>query len=388
MRITGPLITKRQVDDFIVVIKSIDLSNRRKSYYRAKSIEILNSVSLPLPSETFLNYSSVSTLSLVTRGVHQYLLEDNYMTLKQRDAVSEAIKNSPLPSYRYDTNSYRLRTFGSDGQYPSANFERADAKYKVINGVPFLFTKNNYQAEERSIGGGVENTVLSRREVKMLSSLMCVNGLIATFSLRDSMSNSNVLNIPEEYLSDVKDGEIVEFMIEYWCIVRGGPPNSKGVFNFTPSDWAEREISLFYRNFRVSDLLLLRTCFLLIKASSMVENRNYFEDAISSIFVGLEGVMMIMQRDDGEPYGGIRRAYQKAKFESLFNDNGQTYDFVMEEVFAYGEKRAALVHPQAGTDWGWVPPVVGEDYYDYRQILRSLLYNSVTGSFYDPYQYR
>lgn len=388
MRITGPLITKRQVDSFISTIESINLANSRKSYYKNKLVEVLNSVSLPLPSQAFLDYASQSTLSLVVRGVQQHLLEDNYMTLKQRDAVSEAIKKSSLPIYRYDANSYRLRTFGSDGQYPSADFERAEAKYKVVKGVPFLFTKNNYQAEERSIGGGSENTVLSRREVKILSSLMCVNGLITTFSLHDDMNNSNVLNIAQGYLSDVRDDEIVEFMLEYWSIVRGGSPKLSNIFNFTPSNWAEREIASFYRKFKINDLLLLRTCFLLIKASSMVENRNYFEDAISSIFVGLEGVMMVMQRDDGEPYGGIRRTYQKQKFESLFNDNGQTYDFVMEEVFAYGEKRAALVHPQAGTDWGWVPPIYGEDYYDYRQILRCLIYNAVTGILYDPYQYR
>ena len=388
MRITGPLITQYQVDCFIKVVSSIDVSKNRKSYYRSQIIEVLNSIEMPLPSEGFLKYSSPKILSLIVKGVHSYLIQGNYMTLKQRDAVSETVKRSSLPLYRHDTDYFRLRTFAQDGRYPNTGFERSDAKYKVVNGIPFLFTKNNYQTEERSIGGGVENTVLSRREVKILSSLMCVNGLIVMFSLRDDMRHSNVLNIPEGYLSDVEDTEIIEFMIEYWSIIGAGIPNSNGSFDFTASDWAEKEIALFYRKFKISDLLLLRTCFLLIKASSMVENRNYFEDAISSIFVGLEGVMMIMQRNDGEPYGAIKRVYQKAKFESLFNDSGQTYDFVMEEVFDYGEKRAALVHPQAGTDWSWVPPIMGEDYSDYRQILRSLIYNSVTGTFYDPFEYK
>ncbi len=387
MRIKGPFIIKRQVDAFIHIVETINLLKDRKTYHKTKIVDILNSVALPLPSKTFLDYASATTLSLVVRGVQQYLLKDNYLTLKQRDALSHAISKSPLPAYSYGTNFYRLRTFGLEGQYPSANFERSDAKYKVINGVPFVFTKNNSQAEEKSIGGGVENAVLSRREVKMLSSLMCVNGLITTFSLQDNKINSSVLDIPEGYLLGVKDHEIVEFMLEYWNILRGGLPSSGSSFEFTPSNWAEQDIALFYRKFKISDLLLLRTCFLLIKASSMVDNHNYFEDAISSIFVGLEGVMIIMQRDDGEPYSSIKRPYQKAKFETIFKDNGQTYDFVMEEVFAYGEKRAALVHPQAGTDWGWVPPIFGEDYYDYRQILRSLAYYSVTGRFYDPYQF-
>ena len=258
----------------------------------------------------------------------------------------------------------------------------------VINAQPFLLTKNINAAEERYEGGGAENMVLSRREVKLVASLMCVNGLIVKFSLLDDYDRSNILEIQSDLLNEIPEEKIANFLIEYLRVLGSSKLRSHHEYEYTPSSWATADIAQYYRSFRIDDLLLLRTSYLLIKASSMVLNINYFEDAVSNIFVGIEGALMMMQRNDGKKYESIDRAYQKTKFASLFNDNDQLYDFLFDEVFARGEKRAVLVHPQAGTDWGWIPFIVGEDYYDYRQILRSLLTYAVTGVAYNSYEHR
>lgn len=120
----------------------------------------------------------------------------------------------------------------------------------------------------------------------------------------------------------------------------------------------------------------------------MAGTPNYFEDAVSNIFISLEGVMTLLQRNASQQYDHIDKALQKKIYQDVFADGGENiYDFVIDEVFARGEKRAALMHPQAASTWGWVPFLMGEDYPEYRQILRCMIFFAVTGIRYDPYKY-
>lgn len=104
---------------------------------------------------------------------------------------------------------------------------------------------------------------------------------------------------------------------------------------------------------------------------------NYYEDAVSNIFIALEGALVILQRNGGIRYDRIIRKFHKEKFREIFTNADSAYDFVMDEVFEFGEKRASLVHPQAATDWTWIPYLSHEDYRDYRYILKLLIYYAI-----------
>ncbi len=388
MKFNGPYIAESKIDRYIKIVSGFNLKNKRKSYYRKCIEQVLNNFDLPIPSHDFMNYASNGVLELVLHGIYHELVNSQFVDRARMDLISNAHKMIGARPYSSSTATYRLRAFGESGIYPNAGFYRSGARYSVINGQPFVLTKNLNNPEERYIGGGSENSVLSRKEVKIITSLMCVNGLIAKFSLLDDYDQSNVIEIQADLLNDVPEEKMTSFIIEYLSAIGSSKLKRYPSYDFTPSGWAEDEIARFYRTYRIDDLLLLRTSYLLIKASSMALNINYFEDAVSNIFVGIEGVLMILQRNDSKRYDSIDYVYQKTKFTALFNDNDQLYDFLFEEVFARGEKRATLVHPQAGTDWGWVPPISGEDYHDYRQILRCLIHYVVTDILYDPNEYR
>lgn len=388
MKFNGPSIAESKIDRHIKIVSGFNLKNKRKSYYQKCIMQVLNNFDLPIPSHDFMDYVSNGVLELVLSGIYHELVNSQFVDRTRMDLISDVYKMIGARPYNSCSTTYRLRAFGEGGIYPNASFNRSGARYSVINGQPFILTKNSNTTEEHYIGGGSENSVLSRKEVKIIASLMCVNGLITKFSLLDDYNQSNVIEIQSDLLNDIPEDKMVSFIIEYLSAIGSSKLMRRPSYNLTPSGWAENEIARFYRTYRIDDLLLLRTSYLLIKASSMILNINYFEDAVSNIFVGIEGALMIIQRNDGKKYDSIDRVYQKTKFTALFNDNDQLYDFLFEEVFARGEKRATLVHPQAITGRGWIPPIYGEDYHDYRQILRCLIHYAVTDILYDPNEYR
>lgn len=387
MEFRGPRIAEYKIDRYIKIINSIDVYINRKVYYRENIIKILNSFDLPLPSETYLKHSSKILLKLTMDAIYSRLVNTQYITNDMSKKISDASARLDI-SFSASDYSYRLRAFSAGGIYPNESFIRHDASYMVVNNRPHMLTRNHNDAEVRARGGGDENSVLTRREVKLISSFMCVNGLIVKFSLIDDFDFSNVFDVNEGYLVNIPQSEIVEVIFEYAAIRRKSKFTDVASFEFTAVGDSMPDIAVFYRKFKIDDLLLLRTCYLLIKASSMAMTPNYFEDAVSNIFISLEGVMTLLQRNAGKPYEHIDRDLQKGIYEDIFQESSEgIYSFVIEEVFARGEKRAALMHPQAAATWGWVPFLMGGDYPEYRQILRCMIFFTVTGIRYDPYKY-
>lgn len=387
MDFRGPRIAENKVDSYLKIIGSIDMSINRSAYYRECITRVLNCFDLPLPSEIYLKHSSKILLKLTMNAIFSRLINTQYITndMSKRIAEASAKLNISVPSSNY---SYRLRAFSGGGIYPNESFTRHDAAYAIVNNRPHILTRNHDSAEEKASGGGVENSVLTRREVKLMSAFMCVNGLIVKFSLIDDFDFSNVFDVNEGYFADIPQSEITGVIFEYAAMRRKSRLIDASSFEFTSVGDHMTDVALFYKKFRMDDLLLLRTCYLLIKGSSMAMTPNYFEDAVSNIFISLEGVMTLLQRNAGRPYETIDREFLKVIYQDMFQDAGEgIYNFVIDEVFARGEKRAALMHPQAASTWGWVPFLMGEDYPEYRQILRCMVYYAVTGVRYDPFRY-
>jgi hypothetical protein len=387
MYFRGPGPAMLSVDKYIKVLQGIDTSQTKKSYYRGKIIDVMNCFGLPLPGEIYLSHSSRLLLALTLQGIFRKLVNSQYITHDMTKKMSEAAAklNIDVPKNAY---SYRLRALAPNGIYPNEELKYADANYLLEGGRPYLLTKNHVAAEEKASGGGDENSVLTRREVKIMSSFMCANGLIVKFSLEDDFDFSNVLDINAGYLAEVLKEDIPQVIFEYAAICNKQNSIEPNAFHFTVVGDAIDDIKIFYKNFRIDDLLLLRTCYLLIKASSMALTPNYFEDAVSNLFISLEGIMTLLQRNAGKRYESIDKEYQKTIYADIFGEGSESvYDFVMDEVFARGEKRASLVHPQAASEWGWIPFLMGGDYPEYRQILRCMIYYAVTDIRYDPYEY-
>ncbi len=238
MRFDGPYIVDSKIEQYIKIVSSLDLSNSRRSYYRNCIQDVLDIFGLPVPSHDFMDYASKNILELILNGILRELIGSRQVGNEKLELVSKAYKEIGTRPYNASSATYRLRTFGRGGIYPNSDFYRSGARYAVINGQPFLLTKNINSAEERYVGGGSENTVLSRKEVKLLASLMSVSGLIVKFSLLDDYDRSNILEAQVGLLDDIPEEKIANFLIEYLRVLGSSKLRGHVDYEFTPSNWA------------------------------------------------------------------------------------------------------------------------------------------------------
>lgn len=383
----GPKIAEDAISRFIAVLLSYTKTSQ-KSYHKKFITNALYAFGLPHPSETYFKYASKELSILTVHGLIDQLYRSPYVTNDMLKKVSQVRKDSGLTATGKSSGWYRFRTFEDNGIYPDRNFIKDKSAYLVIRGQPFIITLNSHKQEERSAGGYNENSVLTRNEVKLLSSLMCSQYWGTRFSLIDDIHSSRIIDISQSLLDHVDFIDLPTVLVDYAVLTGNSRFVTSEKFSFVGHDVAYHEAGKYFNGFKINDTLLLRTCFLQIKAASMYGSPNYYEDAVSNIFVSLEGAFVMLQRNDVIQYDRIIRSFHRKKFQNIFTKYADSiYDFVMEEVFDFGEKRASLVHPQAATDWTWVPNLSHEDYKDYRDILKQLIYYGVLNETQrDPYE--
>jgi hypothetical protein len=137
----------------------------------------------------------------------------------------------------------------------------------------------------------------------------------------------------------------------------------------------------------VSHPLLLRTARLFVKATMLWRTDGMAEDAVATLFFSLEGCLLLFQEVAGGREDRLDRRLLRAEFERIFDRGAGLYDFI-EDAMGWGGTRARLVHPQLSRIEGWQPFVMADDYFEYNQIVRTLLKYLVTGKSYRDYDLR
>lgn len=267
---------------------------------------------------------------------------------------------------------FRIRRMGN-GRYPNTDFIKARASYICKKDYPVLITRNYHGPEEKALWGGAahENYLMSRLEVKILASLLIArNAPQLQFGLENEYRS--FLDIDEGVVKSIPKKILIDFLLEYESICIGSSKNS--VFEFVGFySKSQNQSSSFYHKFNISDNLLLRTAFHLLKANMLWPNVNFYEESVTNCFCAIEGSMLMMQREAGISYTDRDRVFLKRKFKSIYGSDDM-FEFVYDEVFGRGEKRAQLLHVEPITAVSWVPFLSAEDWRDYYDISKQLMY--------------
>lgn len=272
---------------------------------------------------------------------------------------------------------YKFCVLAPGGLYPNQEIKRGNTRYLIQNQRPIILTKDRKYKDEQ-VNHSLINW-LTKNELKFAIALMCAPKDHHGFCL--DFSGNNSIFVDCEVLEDIPDELKSVFLKEYFDLKnRFIPigshswhrhPISEGlVYEF--SKYNEDSIASFnklYDSFKISDVLLLRTCNYFVKSRMLWNNQVFYEDAIANSLFCLEGCLHLLQKKYGDNNNKLNLKLLNDIFIKDIPYGENLFEFIKEGY----ENRIIFVHPEP--KWGaeWSPYLLTEDYYDYLKICRSLL---------------
>ncbi len=309
--------------------------------------------------------------------VQQYIIDNidgvNHDLYKEKSTILSSVYKHRLKSKDY----LRIRTFDSEnGLYYPKKVLLKDCAYNFYNLKPYLLTlvKNEWIQEQSEIG------FIVRPEIRLLSAIASSVGddRYCVFLL-----NHNTIDIPSEYalllgqfFSNSFFGNIEKLLLILSAFRRQGqekPIEFQRKYSYIDTENISFEyVKQFYDNFDINDELQLRTGYLFLKSGMLFfSNRAFMEDALITMYIGLEGCLHI-----------ISNKYLNRKFnidnvvEFIKRNLGKYYyDEAIKEFY---DNRVILVHPENRISKAWSHFLQADDVYDSYGYLLSLYFFSIT----------
>jgi hypothetical protein len=357
----------------------------KKSRLTAKDLEhlfsaIIQNFEIPLPNIELRKY--FLTKEIISDLFFQ-IFNSNYLDPDDRKKFNgyfDTIYN--LIQFKRGNHFYQFRVLGELGLYPSDDFKRTKSEFTILNQKPTILTYNNYEVENLYSNDSMISWI-TRNELKFNSSIICSieSGWGFLF-----FEGANSISLDETTLNQVPKQLRKYFFYEALLLLKSSksPGESyftKRVSNLNPSynymDFSKylRNFENVYDNFSIRNHLLLRTTNHLSKALMLDRNGFYKEEAVTNIFICLEGCLHLLQKKWGDQKPQLNLKLLEEKFTSELNDPN-TFEFIKE---AY-HKRISLIHPEP--KWGsqWTPYIDFHDFFDYFKICRYLLHYYFTNN--------
>ncbi|MDR7865413.1 MAG: hypothetical protein RIN56_01285 [Sporomusaceae bacterium] len=274
----------------------------------------------------------------------------------------------------------RIRKFlSSGGYYYGRTVETSKGIYTFWGYEPILITKS----KETPFPNWFVH--MTRQEVRVLSSL-ALSTEIGTLTFQPSdecydVPYDLVMNNETRFSENaLRRAQAVTCMLarlsakEFW-----GYKNSYQIsvpYEFSSTVNKPEKIHNIYNSFKESNRLVVRTCFLLLKAQTLWNDprRIYGEDACANLFFGIEGCLKLISKDRAK----LRTFEIKPVLEHIYEvfKHAPGYVYMLQDVY---EKRIQIVHPESRTGTSWVPELDSEDFYENYEMAVDLIYYAITG---------
>jgi hypothetical protein len=329
-------------------------------------LKLLDLLGYPHPSDRLLRaFCHPSVASLFVESLWQRLPHNSRLG-RRPEALAHKL-------YRRRANDavVKGRILGPLGTYPNIEVDFGSVQYVPLHGIPLLITSEEHDVDEYT-----ELAYLSEPELAAASaiSLAEVTPLFHLF-----FESGNEIALAKASLEGLSESERHVLFYELLAFnIR--PQREREIFQpptstLTPGQYAFhpfgciKEAAALFAAFPQDDQLLLRTAFMLQKASMLWLNRVFSEDAVANVFFALEGCLLLLQRKSGGSDSQIDLALLTKLFNDLFERGEELFDFIKE---AY-DKRIEIVHPSPASGANWQPFLLADDYYEYFHIVRQLL---------------
>ena len=352
-----------------------DLSNRirGKDALTSRDLEfVFNSIvdcaDLPVPSSELYDYFlSPDIIKLLLFQIHnqdRVAIDTRKKIREDFDQTMSMIKTSNGDRFT------QVRILGYQGSYPNIDIERGDCVYTNYNLLPTLITTNSSSSEAK-YSGYSEVSWMTRNELRFATAVICAaeSGLFYFyFNHHDTfvLNHSLVKKLPRELRNT--------FL--YHLIRINSRFTSERIAEFDTAHFDfgnfRNHLPYFERLFDRFDLtnqLLMRTAFYLVKSIMLWNNRVFAEEAIANVFFSLEGSLHLIQKKHGSPEPKLNLRELKQIFSEQLPRRENLFEFIEE---AY-DKRISIVHPEPVWGAEWNPFLMAEDFYDYFNICRELL---------------
>lgn len=329
-------------------------------------LKLLDLLGHPHPSDRLLSaFLHPSVASLFVESLWQRLPPSS------RQGRSAKVFAHKLYRPRTGEAVVKGRILGPLGTYPNIGLDFGAVQYVPMHGVPLLITEEQHDMDAyRELG------YLSERELVAASAILLAD-VTPRFHLY--FESGNDITIAEASLEGLPSSErhvLFYELLGFNIRPSAGreifqPPTSTLTpvqYAFGPFAYVKEAASLFTA-FASDDQLLLRTAFLLQKASMLWLNQVFSEDAVANVFFALEGCLLLLQRKSGGSDSKIDLILLTRLFKHLFDRGEELFEFIRE---AY-DKRIEIVHPSPVSGANWRPFLMADDYYEYFDIVRQLL---------------
>lgn len=341
---------------------------------------IVENLELPLPNVElrgyFINIETISELFIQTFNSHYLDPDDRKMFAENFDKVHKLLK---IPRSKH---FYQFRILGDLGYYPNTDFKRASSEYSIVNFKPTILTRNNYEVESQ-YGNYSTISWITRNELKFNASLICSIGQGWGFLF---FENANSISLDENTVQQLPKSLRNYFLLETLQMLNSlkSPKQSfyskestsiNQSYDYFKFDEHLKNFELAFDKFSITNHLLLRTSNHLSKAVMLDRNKFYKEEAVTNIFICLEGCLHLLQKKWGDAKPALNLKLLEEKFKAELDDEN-LFGFIKE---AY-DKRISLIHPEP--KWGsqWTPYIDFHDFFDYFKIRRYLLHYYLTGN--------
>lgn len=266
----------------------------------------------------------------------------------------------------------RIRRFNNNGVYCGIPYIENEAGFFFWNDEPILITKFNKNQEfEQPYGFPL------RQEVRIMSSI-AFSLTCGAYSFNLSYDTYdipiNMLNGEWNFRVDSRVNAVIYLLdrIENNKLNRYIKYDNLRKYNFSTRGYCLENNKKFYSSFDDKDELVLRTCFMLIKAKMLFDSdRLYFEDACINLFIAIEGTLrLIYKRISNQKNFELQPTIEH--INNVF-PNGEYWEELLRDIY---NKRIQIVHPAASK---WMPELDDDDFYDNYDIAVDMLFYAITG---------
>lgn len=359
---------------------------------------LLDALSNPTAENSqFVTYQIKNTLEMPLSTaladeimMHPFILVyyiESLQTNRSRERALSVVEQL-RQQYQAEDVFVRVRKFSSQGgPYFGIPFDSIDGAYSFWHLEPVLITRLTKEFLEEPFFK-TELGWISRPEIRLIASLLfsvpCWHGPAfyfqpqeITFDLPASLVMASSDKITQDTL------ERAQIAVDILSRIRRSDfwRDKSTIGYISPYRFRDQGIDLnltrkFYDNFDITNNLLLRTAFLLIKSAMLWQsgNRLFGEEAAGNLFFGLEGCLrLIHKRASANRNFEIKTALQHV--QAIFPQK-PGYEWMLEDVY---KKRIQIAHPEPKNHFDWLPDIAADDFFENYGMANDFMYYIVTG---------